>query len=104
MQINKDKFINEVKRRLKDIFNSSNEGYRISGIEKHRVEGFMQAGVFLGLTSNKELYSIMQEVHLSIFNMSIEEKKKIDEIKWNDDQIDYAGYEIPSFLRRDDDS
>lgn len=104
MQLNKEKFVEEVKCRLQNIFNSSKEGYRISSVEKNRVEGFMQAGVFLGITSNEELYSIMEQVHLSIFDMSIQDKKKIDEIKWNDDQIDYAGYEIPSFLRGEDDS
>ena len=97
--IHKDKFIKEVKRRIKIIFNSSNEGFRISNIEKNRLEGFMQAGVFLKFTSNEELYDVMQEVHISVFEMSIEERKKINEIKWNDDQIDYGGYEIPSFLR-----
>ena len=101
MMLHKGKFINEVKHRLKTIFNSSKEGYRVLSVEKHRVEGFMQAGVFLDLISNEELYDVMQEVHMSVFDMSIEERQKINEIKWNDEQIDYGGYEIPSFLRGD---
>lgn len=101
MKLNKEIFIKEVMSRLNNIFNSSKEGYRISPVEKHRTEGFMQAGVFLGIASNEELYSVMQQVHLSVFEMTIEDKKKMDEIKWNDDQIDYGGYEIPSFLRGD---
>ena len=101
MTLHKKKFINEVKSRIKNIFYSSKEGYRVLIVEKHRVEGFMQSGVFLGLISNDELYDVMQEVHMSVFDMSIEERQKINEIKWNDDQIDYGGYEIPSFLRGD---
>jgi len=101
MTLHKEKFINEVKSRIKKIFDSSKEGYRVLSVEKHRVEGFMQAGVFLGIISNNELYDVMQEVHMSVFDMSIEERQKINEIKWNDDQIDYGGYEIPSFLRED---
>ena len=99
MTLHKDKFINEVKHRLKIIFNSSKEGYRVLSVEKNRVEGFMQAGVFLGLISNEELSDVMQDVHMSVFEMSIEARQNINEIKWNDDQIDYGGYEIPSFLR-----
>ncbi len=99
MTLHKNKFINEVKHRLKTIFNSSKEGYRVLSVEKHRAEGFMQAGVFLGLASNEELYDVMQNVHMSVFDMSIEERQKINEIKWDDDQIDYGGYEVPSFLR-----
>ena len=102
MHINKDKFINEVKSRLKVIFNSSKEGYDASSIKKHRLEGFMQAAVFLDITSNEELYDVMQEVHMSVFDMSIEQRKKQNEIKWKEDQIDYAGYDIPSFLRGDE--
>ena len=66
MIIHKDKFINEVKRRIKIIFNASKEGCRVSSMEKHRVEGFMQAGVFLGIVSNEELYGVMQKEHISI--------------------------------------
>ena len=99
MTLHKGKFINEVKHRIKTIFNSSKGGYRVLDVEKNRVEGFMQAGVFLGIISNGELYDLMQEVHMSVFDMSIEDRQKINEIKWNDDQIDYGGYEIPSFLR-----
>jgi len=101
MTLHKDKFINEVKHRLKTIFNSSKEGYRVLSIEKHRVEGFMQAGIFLGLVTNDELYDVMQEVHMSVFEMSIEARQKLNEIKWNDDQIDYGGYDIPSFIRNE---
>ena len=99
MTLHKDKFINEVKHCLKTIFNSSKEGYRVLNVEKHRVEGFMQAGVFLEIVTNDELHDVMQNVHMSVFEMSIEARQKINEIKWNDDQIDYGGYEIPSFLR-----
>ena len=64
MTLHKDKFINEVKHRLKTIFNSSKEGYRVMSVEKHRVEGFMQESVFLGLISNDELYYVMQIINV----------------------------------------
>jgi len=54
--MNKEKFLSEVTNRLSRQFHASKEGYRIADSERHRLEGFIQAGIFLQiatLTGNK---------------------------------------------------
>lgn len=97
--MNKNEFIIEIESRLKKIFTASRDGFKVSLSEKHRNEGFLQAGVFMGFISNEELYEKINTIHISVFGVSIEEKRKTDELKWKEGSIDYSAYDIPVFIR-----
>ena len=95
-----DRFKLEVEGRLMRMFSVSKEGYKTPAIERHRLEGFMQAGVFLGLVNNAELAELMAKVHLMVFGMSMDERKAADTGSWKNDVIDYQGYESPAYGRK----
>ena len=97
--MNKNKFILEIELRLKKIFMASRDGFKVSLSEKHRNEGFLQAGVFMGFISNEELYEKMNNIHVDVFGISIEEKIKEDKLKWKEGGVDYSLYDIPVFIR-----
>ena len=97
--MNKNKFITEIESRLTNIFTASRDGFKVSLSEKHRNEGFLQAAVFMEFISNEELYEKMNTIHISVFDVSIEEKRKADELKWKEGSIDYSTYDIPVFIR-----
>lgn len=59
----------------------------------------MQAGVFLGIATNKELSELMEDVHQSVFGESIAERRQRRSEKYHADDIDYDQYEPPTFLR-----
>ena len=94
-----DKFINEVESRLTAIFKASKDGYKTPDIERHRLAGFIQAGVFLGLTSNAEMQVLMERVHQSVLGMSIKERRESKSFSWIGEDIDYAQYESPAYGR-----
>lgn len=48
-----NRFTDELVRRIERMCRASKEGYKASALERHRLEGFIEAGVFLGLTTNK---------------------------------------------------
>ena len=58
------------------------------------VEGYMQVGLLLGITSSDELDKIIQESNYKIFGMTVEERRKIYIPKKIDDDLD-----IPTFIR-----
>jgi len=97
--MNKEDFLNEVERRLSKMFYASKEGYKNSTVDKHRLEGFMQAGVFLGLVSNKELSVLMDAIHHSVFGISIKERRDSKSDSWKNDTIDYSVYDQPTYER-----
>ena len=97
---NKEKFINEVEARLRLMFSASKDGYKASPVDKHRLEGFIQAGVFMGLTSNQEMAEIMDAAHLSVFDKTMAQRRLAMGGSWQEELMDYSGYDQPSYERQ----
>ena len=97
--MNKDKYINEVDKRLSQLFLASKEGYKATPVERHRLEGFMNAGVVMGLVSNSELAALMDNIHLIVFGKTIRQRKSERPTNWAEEVIDYSGYEQPTYER-----
>ncbi len=96
---NSEKFIPEVERRLHRLFSASKEGYQIPDDERHRLTGFIHAGIFMGIATNKEMQNLMEAVHFSIFGKTITERKESQHISWDANDINYDQYERPTFER-----
>jgi hypothetical protein len=100
MEPDRAHFLSEVEARLLRLFSASKSGYRTSPQERHRLEGFMQAGVFLGLTDNAALEALMEQCHQSVFNKSIAERRAENPLNASYERIDYSPYEQPAYTRR----
>jgi len=99
--MNRENYINEVEKRLSRIFTASKEGYKAPPVERHRLEGFMAAGVFMGLVTNTELAKVMDEIHVRLFGKTIEQRKVELPGNWQEEGIDYSFYDQPTFERKD---
>jgi hypothetical protein len=100
-EMNKDGYLKEVESRLLRMFKGAKEGHKAHAIERHRLEGFMQAGVFLDLTSNDELSSIMEQKHVEVFGMSISERESEMQEGWKGvKKMDYSYFDKPTFERK----
>jgi len=93
------KFLSEVEKRLKLLFNASKSGYKFPAEERYRLAGFIQAGIFLELAKRSELSELMEEIHYSIFAKSIQERKNENDSTWQDEILDYSNYDQPVFER-----
>ena len=98
--MNKEKYLNEVEKRLCRIFLASKEGFKASPVERHRLEGFMRAGIFLGIASNEEMSELMDACHLDVFGKTIEQRKVELSARWQEESIDYSHYDQPAFERK----
>ena len=98
--MNREKYLIEVEKRLSGLFNASKEGYKAPPMERHRLEGFMNAGVFMGLVSNTELNDLMNETHMSVFGKTIQQRKSELSGNWQEEVIDYSSYDQPSYDRK----
>ena len=99
--MNREKYLSEVEKRLNRIFNASKEGYKASPVERHRLEGFMAAGVFMGLVTNAELAKVMDGIHVRLFGKTIQQRKEKMPGSWQEEGIDYSFYDQPTFVRKD---
>ena len=96
--MNKEDYLAEVETRLFRIFAASKEGHKAALIDKHRLEGFINAGVFMKIASNSELSVLMERTHQSVFGMSIQDRKKKN-TRWEESIIDYSSYDLPTYMR-----
>ena len=92
-------FMKEVESRFQKIFRASKEGYKATEVERRHLEGFIQAGVFLKLTTNHEVHQLMATIHHNVFGQSIEERKGVKPISWSEEAIDYSRFESPTKFR-----
>jgi len=99
--MNRENYLNEVEKRLNRIFTASKEGYKVSPVERHRLEGFMAAGVFMGLVTNAELAKVMNDIHVRLFGKTIQQRKSELPGSWQEEGIDYSFYDQPTFVRKD---
>lgn len=92
-------FLQEVEYRLALMFRASKDGHKASPIDRHRLEGFMQAGVFLELAPSDEIQALMERVHFDIFEKTIEQRQKDLTVTWQSETLDYSRFEAPSYER-----
>lgn len=97
----KKAYINEIETRLRRLFSASRDGYQVADMERHRLEGFIQAGVFMHITTNDEMSKLMESIHVSVFGRSIAGRKSERMIIWPETVIDYSQYEQPAYERKE---
>jgi hypothetical protein len=102
--MDKNDFITEVSDRLNKVFRASKEGYKIPSIERHRLEGFIQAGVFMKVATQAEMSKLLEDTHYSIFEKTIQGRKLEKTASWSDFNINYEKFDTPIFLRESDTS
>jgi hypothetical protein len=96
----RQQFMQEAGQRLLTMFNNSKQRIKASDAERFRLQGFMQAGVFLGLSNNHELQQLMEDMHQQVFAMSIRERRLQQEAGREGEGIDYSFYDAPAFNRQ----
>ena len=97
--MNQTRFVYEATRRLTRIYELIKSGQPADPVMLHRVEGFMNAGVFLGLLTNQELNHLIEEVHLNVLGESVQNRQKQSLCRWQPHTPDYSCYETPTYER-----
>ena len=97
--MHKDQFLEEVAFRLRNYFKASKEGHK-SDVERHRIEGFMEAGVFFNSCTYQEINRVMENTHLDVWGKSIKERKIEASKSYPSETTDYAIYETPAIDRK----
>ncbi|WP_141235465.1 hypothetical protein [Pseudoalteromonas sp. NBT06-2] len=95
--MDKQTFINSCYSQLAGILKNA-KNHQKNDKQKHRTEGFIQAGKVLGLISNKEAIDLMEKAHFQVFDESIESRKsrkatlKEAVARGDDEYIDIPAY------------
>jgi hypothetical protein len=98
------KFLKAVRELIANLYaikDSESSSYKTKGSE---FDGFVKAGMTLGIATKDEIQKIIDDEHWSIFQMTREErkaKKATDKNKkTNNEVVDWAVYDIPTIKRK----
>jgi hypothetical protein len=97
--MDKSDYLTEVNNRLNKLFRASKEGYKIPDIDRHRLEGFMQAGIFMKIATPAEMSKLLEEAHYSVFAKTIKERKSEASASWSDIEVNYDKFDSPTYSR-----
>lgn len=99
MDDKRELFLSHIERQLIKYYQNVKLREKEDHTAKHRIEGFMQAGVALELVNSIELQSITDKIHVEVFNMTqLERKLKV--VKGEGSEIDWSIYEQSPSMRR----
>lgn len=98
--MDKNAFVTEVERRFRLRFRASKDGYKTSDSERHHLEGFIEAGIFLDLTTREAMQALMESVHLEVFGITLQERQVAPQQNWPQEAIDYSRFDTPPSQRR----
>ncbi len=97
--MNRRGFIEELEKRFTELFQASKKGNVPSAQQRHKLEGFVEAGVYLNLVRHAEVEELIERVHLLVFRMTRKEHKEKNAASWSQSKIDYSSYDAPTFER-----
>jgi len=96
--MNKQKFMDSCFMQLVDVFEDAKSHHK-DDKKKYRLEGYIHAAKALGVLSNEEALSLMEDAHLKVFGETIVSRKsrkaslKEAIARGDDDYIDIPAYE-----------
>ena len=99
-QTQKSKFIAGIKELLQLFYGTKdlNSAYR-KKLES-KVDGFIAAGILIGLISKPELQTIIDTEHMSAFGMTRDERREKLKFQSKGAAIDWDIYDIPTIHRQ----
>lgn len=66
-KMNQRQYVAEVRRQLVNFYRQKRDGYSVSDEQRGRIEGFMQAGVSLGIFSERQRDQLIDNVYEQVF-------------------------------------
>jgi len=97
--MNRRGFIEELEKRFMEQFKASKKGNVPSLQDRYKLEGFVEAGIYLSLVRHAEVEELIERVHLLVFRMTRAEHKEKHAASWSQSNIDYSSYDAPTFER-----
>ena len=113
-KMNQRQYVAEVRRQLVNFYRQKRDGYSVSDEQRGRIEGFMQAGVSLGIFSERQRDQLIDNVYEQVFGTEDscastiecyqkphprESQALSSAVQWSEEIRDYSEYDTPTVHR-----
>ena len=96
MNVDEQEYLSFFREIMEKYYSALKDLGEVPSIWDGHVDGYVQAGLLLGITSADELDRIIQEENYKVFGISIEERRRKYKKKIKVDENDL---DIPTFIR-----
>ena len=96
----KIKYLNATKELLRQLYSIEDNNSDSYERTKNKLDGFIQAGIVIGITDKKELQDIFDKEHMDAFGISIKQRRAELKLEKKESEIDWDIYDTPTIHRR----
>ena len=96
----KIKYLNATKELLQQLYSIEDNHSDNYERTRNKLDGFMQAGIVIGIASKKELQDVIDKEHMDIFGITIKQRRAELKLEKKESEIDWDIYDTPTIHRR----
>ena len=96
----KIKYLNATKELLQQLYSIEDNNSDNYERTRNKLDGFMQAGIVIGIASKKELQDVIDKEHMDIFGITIKQRRAELKLEKKENEIDWDIYDTPTIHRR----
>ena len=96
----KIQYLKQIKEYLSEIYDTKDVKSKLYVRLKNRLDGFIEAGLLVGLVSRDELQEIIDAEHMTAFGMTRKQRRAESKLTTEETAVDWGVYDTPAIDRK----
>ena len=96
----KIQYLKQIKEYLSEVYGTKDVNSKPYMRLKNRLDGFIEAGLIVGLVSRDELQEIIDAEHMTVFGMTRKQRRAESKLTTEETEVDWGFYDTPAISRK----
>ena len=92
--------LEQAKEHLVKLYGIENDKSQAYHQLKSRLDGFIEAGLVVGIVDNKELQNLIDAAHINAFGMTRKQRQAASKLDTRDTKVNWGVYDTPAIHRK----
>ena len=96
----KIRYLKKISEHLAKFYGIENDKSKAYYQLKNRLDGFIEAGLLIGIVDNSELQDLIDAEHMNAFGMTRKQRRAESKLGTKDTKVDWGIYDAPAINRK----
>jgi hypothetical protein len=96
----KIRYLEQAKEHLVKLYGIENVKSQVYHQLKSRLDGFIEAGLVVGIVDNRELQNLIDAAHINAFGMTRKQRQAESKLDMRDTKVNWGIYDTPTIHRK----
>ncbi len=96
----KIRYLEQAKEHLVKLYGIENVKSQVYHQLKSRLDGFIEAGLVVGIVDNRELQNLIDAAHINAFGMTRKQRQAESKLDKRDTKVNWGIYDTPTIHRK----